>query len=77
MRMQQTAEPFRKNLAHKRLMDEERLRNEINAKYMESEKEDLRLKLRKNMSFADTSTNKPMMWSRIILGEAGLYKDFQ
>jgi hypothetical protein len=29
------------------------------------------------MSFANTSTNKPMMWSRIILGESGIYNDYQ
>jgi hypothetical protein len=44
---------------------------------MENEKESLKLKLRQNMSFANTSTNKPMMWSRIILGESGIYNDYQ
>ena len=37
----------------------------------------MRLKLRKNMSFANTSTNKPMMWSRIIMEESGIYGDYQ
>ena len=44
---------------------------------MENEKESLKLKLRQNMSFANTSTNKHMMWSRIILGESGIYNDYQ
>ena len=29
------------------------------------------------MSFANTSTNKPMMWSRIIMNESGIYDDYQ
>ena len=29
------------------------------------------------MSFAYTSTNKPMMWSRIIMEESGIYNDYQ
>jgi hypothetical protein len=33
---------------------------------MEAEKENLKLNLRKNMKFANTTTNKPMMWSRIV-----------
>lgn len=44
---------------------------------MENEREDLKLKLRKNMSFANTSTNKPMMWSRILINESGIYNDYQ
>ena len=44
---------------------------------MESEKEALKLKLRQNMSFANTATNKPMMWSRIIMDESGIYNDYQ
>jgi hypothetical protein len=44
---------------------------------METEKESLKLKLRQNMSFANTSTNKPMMWSRIIMQESGIYNDYQ
>jgi hypothetical protein len=44
---------------------------------LENEKESLKLKLRQNMSFANTATNKPMMWSRIILRESGIYNDYQ
>lgn len=29
------------------------------------------------MSFANTATNKPMMWSRIIMDESGIYNDYQ
>ena len=29
------------------------------------------------MSFANTSTNKPMMWSRMIMEESGIYNDYQ
>ena len=29
------------------------------------------------MKFANTSTNKPMMWSRIISNESGIYNDYQ
>lgn len=35
------------------------------------------MQLRKNMSFANTTTNKPMMWSRIIMQESGIYNDYQ
>jgi hypothetical protein len=75
-RKQETVGPFAKR-EHKRSVEEERLKKAINAKYMEQEREALRLKLRKNMSFADTSTNKPMMWSRILMNESGIYNDYQ
>lgn len=29
------------------------------------------------MSFANTATNKPMMWSRIVMEESGIYGDYQ
>lgn len=44
---------------------------------MEAEKEDLKLKLRKNMAYANTPSNKPMMWSRIMMEESGIYGDYQ
>jgi hypothetical protein len=61
----------------KKYIEEESLRQAINAKFMEAEKENLKLKLRRNMSFANTSTNKPMMWSRIVMEESGIYSDYQ
>lgn len=73
--MQQTTGPFQSNF--KRYIQEESLRQAINAKFMEAEKEDLKLKLRQNMSFANTATNKPMMWSRIVMEESGIYGDYQ
>lgn len=73
---QETVGPFSKR-ASQYTVEEERLKNAINAKYMEAEKENLKLKLRQNMSFANTSTNKPMMWSRIIMQESGIYNDYQ
>lgn len=73
---QQTVGPFSRS-ARQQTVEEERLKSAINAKYMETEKENLKLKLRQNMSFANTSTNKPMMWSRIIMQESGIYNDYQ
>ena len=29
------------------------------------------------MSFANTATNKPMMWSRILMDQSGIYNDYQ
>ena len=57
--------------------EEEALRKAIEAKYMESEKEDLKLRLRQKMSFGNTSTNKPMLWSRLALEQSGIYDDYQ
>ncbi len=73
---QQTVGPFSRS-GRQQTVEEERLKSAINAKYMETEKENLKLKLRQNMSFANTSTNKPMMWSRIIMQESGIYNDYQ
>ncbi len=53
------------------------LENTITAKYLQAEKDSLIYNLRKNVSFADTSTNKPMMWSRIAIEESGIYTDYQ
>lgn len=35
------------------------------------------MKLRKNVSFADTATSRPMMWARLSMEESGIYKDYQ
>lgn len=35
------------------------------------------MKLRKNVSFADTASSRPMMWARLSMEESGLYKDYQ
>ena len=56
---------------------QDKLKNQLNQKYIESEKDFLAHKLKKNISFADTSTNKPMMWSRLAMNKAGIYKDYQ
>ena len=56
---------------------EDKLKKALNEKYMEYEKDSLSHNLKKSISFADTATNKPMMWSRIAMQEAGLYKDYQ
>jgi hypothetical protein len=29
------------------------------------------------MAFANTPTNKPMMWSRLISEDSGIYSDYQ
>ena len=44
---------------------------------IQAEKDSLAHNLKKLISFADTATNKPMMWSRLAMKEAGVYKDFQ
>ena len=54
-----------------------RLQSSLNAKYMEAEKNSLENKLQKSVSFADTRSNKSMMWSRLASEESGIYKDFQ
>lgn len=44
---------------------------------MESEKQDLKYHLKRNMAFADTARNKPLMWSRLIMEQSGIYKDYE
>jgi hypothetical protein len=34
-------------------------------------------KLKKNIKFADTGTNKPLIWSRVANEQSGIYEDFQ
>ena len=53
------------------------LKNSLNQKFLEAEKDSLSHNLKKSISFADTSTNKPMMWSRLAMKQSGLYKNYQ
>ena len=44
---------------------------------MQTEQQNLEMKLKKNVSFADTAASRPMMWARLSMQESGLYKDYQ
>jgi hypothetical protein len=76
-REQQTLKPFQQHKSYKDQLTIERLKNQINAKYMQTEQQNLEMKLKKNVSFADTASSRPMMWARLSMQESGLYKDYQ